>query len=295
MYGLIFLFKYRSGEAPSAAVDESASGNGVFFASQVIANACATQAILSILMNCPPAVDLGDELSNMKEFTREFDADLRGLAISNSETIRRAHNSFARPEPIVQDGRSAGGDEDLFHFVAYVPVNGILYELDGLRRGPIAHGPCDEREWTSAACPVIQARVEKYAGSEIRFNLMALVKNKSDALEEKIAACEARRARCVSAMDASPASPGDGDRTMDVDGEPPIPVGREALEAELARLAGEAAELEGARDREKERVARWRDENIRRKFNYIPFIFNFLKVLAEKKKLEPLIDKARGG
>ena len=160
---MIFLFKYN-GEKPTAPVSEDANADGVFFASQVIQNACATQAILSILMNCPDAVALGDELANMREFTRDFDADLKGLAISNSEKIRAAHNSFARPEPIVGE-RTAEPEnaEDLFHFVAYVPVNGALYELDGLQRGPIAHGACDQTDWLARACPVIRERIERYA------------------------------------------------------------------------------------------------------------------------------------
>jgi len=38
--------------------------------------------------------------------------------------------------------RVAKEDDDVFHFVAYVPHAGRLYELDGLRRGPIDHGVC---------------------------------------------------------------------------------------------------------------------------------------------------------
>ena len=153
--------------------------DSIFFARQVINNACATQAIMSVLMNIEDGgVTLGTTLQEFKEFCGALDPETKGLALSNSDQIRSVHNSFARQTLFEFDSKKADKDDDVFHFVSFVPINGRIYELDGLKAGPVDHGPAGE-DWTDAVRPVIEARMMKYTQGEIHFNLMAVIQDKT--------------------------------------------------------------------------------------------------------------------
>lgn len=69
------------------------------------------------------------------------------------------------------------GSEDVFHFIAYSSINGTLYELDGLQPAPISHGNCKNEEFAEKVIPVLQRRIERYPATEIRFNLLAMVRD----------------------------------------------------------------------------------------------------------------------
>ena len=145
VYGLVFLFKWDN----SLGVDNKRKPmvgdempSDLFFAKQVTHNACATQAILSVLINAPHDESetqsnddekgnliLGSMLSSLKNFTSSFPPELKGEAIGASEDIRNAHNSFARKEMFLVDGKSrfATDDDDVFHFIAYGALLNTFY------------------------------------------------------------------------------------------------------------------------------------------------------------------------
>lgn len=253
VHGLIFLFKWVPDENPQGTVVKDSRADKMFFAKQVINNACATQAILSVLLNADhPEIELGQTLSSFKEFCSSFDSTMKGLTLSNSDEIRTVHNSFSRQSLFEFDQKAATKDDDVFHFVGYVPIEGRLYELDGLKEGPIDHGVLPESgDWLDLAKPIIEARMAKYQAGEVHFNLMALVQDKIIRYTKEM-----------------------------------------ALLSESGNQAG-MAEVQMNLAEEEEKRKNWRKENIRRRHNYLPFIVELLKGLAHQGQLLPLYERAK--
>lgn len=263
IHGLIFLFKWtKDTSEPSGSIVQDSRLDKIFFARQVIENACATQAILSVLLNCRhPDVKLGATLLELKEFCQGFDANMKGLTISNSQVISSVHNSFARHQIFEFDPTMPKKEEDAYHFISYVPIEGRLYELDGLKQGPIDLGPIPpEGDWTDVVRPVIEKRIQRYSEGEIHFNLMALISDRKMIYERNI---EELRKQIIDAG-----------------------VGDDSLREEIANLQLLMAEEENKR-------RQYKIENIRRKHNYLPLIIEILKLLAKDGKLTPLYEQAK--
>lgn len=80
MYGVIFLFKYPTGEkrtdVPKDGSFDFEAAENLFFAAQTIQNACGTQALLSVLLNEDGQVDIGSQLRDFKDFTGAFPSEV---------------------------------------------------------------------------------------------------------------------------------------------------------------------------------------------------------------------------
>ena len=179
LYGLIFLFRYQGNDRSQTAGGSYDDASNVWFARQVIQNACATQAILAVLLNNDHAIELGQELRQFREFTEHFDPETRGDVMSNSETLRTVHNSFARSEMFSLESTGPGDrdGEAPNHFIAYTVAQGRLYELDGLQPLPIDHGACSAQDFPTRIEAVLQERVRRYEGTESSFCLLALTRD----------------------------------------------------------------------------------------------------------------------
>ena len=161
-YGFVFLFNYKPRSPNTVHVDN------LFFAKQIVNNACATLSILHVLMN---TMQVKGPLLNLKEFVDGFDSETKGIAVGNSDDIRIAHNSFSVQQSVSYESNKNDKNEDAFHFTSFIPFNGKVYELDGLLNNPVYVGDIDNKHWIDIAVDAIKTRLT----TDIRFNLMAIV------------------------------------------------------------------------------------------------------------------------
>lgn len=134
----------------------------------------------------------------------------KGWAIGNTLELACAHNSHAMPQAKRRQNKNTSGvasgrfTGEAFHFVSFVPINGRLFELDGLKPFPMDHGPWAEtEEWTEQFKRVITDRLGISSGEQlqdIRFNLMAVVPDRRLAISHKLTMLKTNRQIVLEAL-----------------------------------------------------------------------------------------------
>lgn len=319
IFGLIFLYKWRPDElrdglplpdpAPINPYPEQL--HSIFFANQVINAAAVTQALVTILMNVQVAeVTLGPKLTEFKSYCTHLDPGLSGLAIHNAAFIRDSHLKVSRPPPSpAADGlgppppRPGEVDEDVYHFITWIPVAtaaGTLavYELDSLQDAPLYLGEVPSAAAAPPPPPPPVPSGDEEADAEAEAQAMAAAAAvrppgtawlgpaaaRLRAYVEVYAVAEVRHsvlgvvAHRVAALLAD-------------------------LEALRGRVEAEGTPREGDEEREADilhrlaveddRATGWAAESARRRHDYMPFLVETLKLLASKGELTALIDAAR--
>jgi len=238
---------------------------------------------------------------------------MKGLALGNSEVVRQAHNSFRQQSSfdIEKDGDDKKGDA--FHFVVYIqsPVDNKVYELDGLKNGPVLVGDAPASGlWYETASAEIQRRIQTYteaaatAGGEdkveLRFNLMAIVGSKLAVAEKKMDLNRYLRQR----VNISLVSQGEevtlDDEVDDDDAPAEVPSFEDLMEKDIDDLkkmvetcGTEIAKAQVVVDAEKKIREKWNKENALRRFDLVPLALAAMRNLARKKQLMAAFEKGK--
>jgi ubiquitin carboxyl-terminal hydrolase L5 len=122
-----------------------------------------------------------------------------------------------------------------------------------------------DSDWVDKLKPFIRNRIETYQKSEQRFNLLAVVEDRKLKLEGEKLYLESQLSEARARGDESIVS---------------------SLESRMSSVLHSLEE-------ELSRREKWRLENDRRRFNYVPFAFGLLKALSMGGHLDSLVSRAR--
>ncbi|KAI0431278.1 ubiquitin carboxyl-terminal hydrolase [Xylaria sp. FL1042] len=196
--GLIFLYEWTNEDESNEARQDCPEN--LWFGNQTTANACATVALMNIIMNTH-VVKFGPELEEFRNTTKQLPPPHRGHALDTNDFIRAIHNSVARrndllSEDLLLDNKFQAAskgkkpsprkktrspksnkpsyESGTYHYIAFVPVDGQVWELDGLESMPLCLGPYARDAWLEIASEAVQNRMRRQNNKFLSFNLVAI-------------------------------------------------------------------------------------------------------------------------
>jgi ubiquitin carboxyl-terminal hydrolase L5 len=164
--------------------------------------------------------------------------------------------------PDNDDKSKKGKQQEVFHFVAYIPFDGQVYEIDGLRSGPIHIGAATADTWWDVARPAIEERMQR--ANDIKSVLLAVGRSRKVTLTERLELLQAQ-ALSFSGIDSAES---------------------QAVQTEIQQVEAELEEDAEVRKAQKA-------ENVLRRHNFFPMVLQLTRALAEKGQLHSMITAAK--
>lgn len=200
VYGLVFLHAYKGTLISEVNSKGDPQSEGIYFAKQVVDNSCASVALLNLLGNLPDE-HFDESLKQFLDYTRVAEPYTRGAELVAYDPIRIAHNSFASPyENFYAHPDRSESNGNAYHFISYVYLDGIIWELDGLKGNPIFMGQMEEKDYLSGLINAVSAKVSEIGAEEegnIMYSLMALVDDPLLQMQKEVAECKAANQDCA--------------------------------------------------------------------------------------------------
>ncbi|KAL5551388.1 hypothetical protein UlMin_001564 [Ulmus minor] len=171
---VLFLYPLTSQseeERLQQANDKQEPHGRVYYMRQTVGNACGTVGLLHAVGNITSEINLteGSFLDKFFKSTASMDPMERAKFLENDNEMEVAHSVAATA------GDTEALDNVNTHFICFTCVDGILYELDGRKTGPISHGASSPSTLLQDAAKVIKNMIEKNPNS-LNFNVIAVSK-----------------------------------------------------------------------------------------------------------------------
>lgn len=153
-----------------ATEEKQETSDGVYFIKQIesLENACGTIALLHAVGNaCSESLLENSCLDLFFKSTASMDPYERARVFEKDDNFARAHSLAASA------GDTELPDDVEEHYICFMALNGTLYELDGMKAGPIKHGSTSPENLLQDTVHIIKAIIHKMPNS-MNFNVMVL-------------------------------------------------------------------------------------------------------------------------